>query len=75
MGYSNQGFALVSMTNKDVYNVSIEDGKQILKRLARQFRTAESGFFETVDVKSGATVSIAIQHVSSVIVKEAGRHV
>lgn len=69
MGY--QGFALVSMTNKDVYYVSITDGKLILKRLARP---NEEAFFETVDVKSGATISIAIQHVSSVVVKEGSHH-
>lgn len=65
MGY--QGFALVSMTNKDVYKVSVADGKKILLLLAHP---PENNFFETVDIKTGATVSIAIQHVSSVVVKE-----
>lgn len=68
MGNQGKGYALVSMTNKDVYYVSITDGQEILKKLQRQ---SQSGFFETVDVKSRATVSIAIQHVSSVVVKEA----
>lgn len=72
MGYQGNGFALVSMTNKDVYYVSINDGHKILARLARP---SEQGFFETVDVKSHATVSIAIQHVSSVVVKEGSRDV
>lgn len=65
-----QQFALVSMTNKDVYHVSIEDGKAILKRIGRPIQPMESGFFETVDIKSGAIISIAIQHVSSVVVRE-----
>lgn len=67
MGHQGNGFALVSMTNKDVYYVSLNDGREILSRLTRP---TESGFFETVDVKSGATISIATQHVSSVVVKE-----
>lgn len=72
MGYDNQGFALVSMTNKDVYKVSIADGKKIL--LLLNHPTANN-FFETLDIKTGATVSIAIAHVSSVVVKEGGRNV
>lgn len=63
----SQGFALVSMTNKDVYYVSNSDGSKILALLQRP---TNQGFFQTIDVKSGATVSIAIHHVSSVVVKE-----
>ena len=71
MGQHNQGFALVSMTNKDVYYVSIEVGKQIKQQLRKP---GELFFIETVDVKSGAEVSIAVQHVSSVVVKEGAHH-
>lgn len=71
MGYQGNGFALVSMTNKDVYYVSIEQGNNILKLLehtdSRMFKT---GFLQTTDIKSGAKVSIALAHVSSVVVKE-----
>lgn len=68
MGYQGNGFALVSMTNKDVYYVKISVGKDILRRLTRD--DDRSTFIETVDIKSGAQVAIAIQHVSSVVVKE-----
>ena len=64
-----QQFALVSMTNKDVYHVTQSDGKKILELLARP---ALNGFFQTVDSKTGATISIAVQHVSSVVVQEGG---
>lgn len=67
MGYQNKSYALVSMTNKDVYYVTIHDGLEILKKLRNP---SESGFFETIDVKSRAKISIAVQHVSSVVVKE-----
>jgi hypothetical protein len=76
MGHNNQRFALVSMTNKDVYYVSIEQGNNILRLLEHPssglFKT---GFLRTTDVRSGATVSIAINHVSSVVVKEGASHV
>lgn len=65
--YQGNGFALVSMTNKDVYYVSIADGKKILLLLSHP---PVNNFFETVDIKQHTTVSIAIQHVSSVVVKE-----
>lgn len=68
----DKGFALVSMTNKDTYYVSIEHGNEILKLLENpNERAYKGGFFSTTDVKSGAVVSIAIRHVSSVVVKEA----
>ncbi len=65
-----RGFALVSMTNKDVYYVSVQNGEEILRLLSRPDNT---GFFQTTDIKSGATISIAISHVSSVVVKR-GQH-
>ena len=71
MGYQGKGFALVSMTNKDVYYVSVADGNEILKRLRHP---NDAGFFETTDIKQHTTVSIAIQHVSSVVVKEGNDH-
>ncbi len=64
-----QQFALVSMTNKDVYHVTQTDGRKILMLLGRPNAT---GFFQTVDSKTGATVSIAVNHVSSVVVQEGG---
>lgn len=67
----NTKYALVSMTNKDTYYVTIEAGKHILSLLSP---IPSITFYETTDVKSGATVSIAIQHVSSVVVQEAKRY-
>lgn len=69
MGNQGKPYALVSMTNKDVYYVSIGKGREIISKLGR-----EVGFIETIDVKSGAEVSIAVHHVSSVVVQEGKRY-
>lgn len=73
MGYQSNGFALVSMTNKDVYYVSIPKGKEILRLMTRD--NDRSVFVEVTDIKSGANIAIAVQHVSSVVVKEGSRDV
>jgi hypothetical protein len=57
------------MTNKDVYYVSIEKGKEIKQKLGR-----EIDFIDTIDIKSGAQVSIAVHHVSSVVIQEGKRY-
>lgn len=75
MGYQGKGFALVSMTNGDVYYVTSETGQKIQERLARNIELSYTGFIDITDVKSGAKVSLALQHVSSVIVKDGGRDV
>ena len=69
MGNQGKPYALVSMTNKDVYYVSIETGRDIKSKLGREIT-----FIDTVDVKSGAEVSIAVHHVSSVVVQEGKRY-
>ena len=66
MGYDNQGFALVSMTNKDVYYV----GRDVAKKLMALVETGEQPeFFTVTDVKSGATVAIATANISSVVTR------
>lgn len=69
MGNQGKTYALVSMTNKDVYYVTIEKGREIKEKLGR-----EVTFIDTIDVKSGAEVSIAIHHVSSVVIQEGKRY-
>lgn len=64
--------SLVVMTNGDVYYVTPADGRELLKLLGG--RPLHQGFYQTVDAKSGATISIAVHHISSVVAKEAGRH-
>lgn len=64
----DKGFALVSMTNGDVYYVSIKDAKDMQRLLGNP---SQPTFLETVDIKSGAYISIALNHISSVVVKEA----
>lgn len=63
-------YALVSMTNKDVYYVSIEKGREIADKLGQ-----EAGSVFAIDIKSGAALNIAVHHVSSVVVQEGMRHV
>lgn len=64
MGYQNQR-PLVSMTNKDVYYVTEATAKELMALI-------ESGdapaFFQTIDAKSGATIAIAINEISSVVI-------
>lgn len=63
----NQQFALVVMTNNDVYYISIEDAKELM-RLAGE--PAAPAFFLTRDVKNHTVISISFGNVSSVVIKE-----
>ena len=67
----NQGkpYALVSMTNKDVYYVSVEKGREIADKIGRE---ADSVF--AIDIKSGSALNIAVHHVSSVVFPEGTRY-
>lgn len=67
MGNQGKSYALVSMTNKDVYHVTIEVAREIQKKLARG---AENPFIETIDTKNGMEVVLNVNHVSSVVVQE-----
>lgn len=68
MGYNNSGYALISMTNKDVYYVH----QDIAKELMALIETGDQPeFYVVTDVKSGATVAIATANISSVVTKGA----
>lgn len=67
MGTNNQGFALVSMGNNDVYYVSVEAAKEIQKQLTRE---PSITFIETVDIKNHTRVIINVALVSSIVVKD-----
>ncbi len=70
MGYKDNSFALVSMTNKDVYYVTQDIAKELmaLMELGKQ-----PEFFLVTDVKSGANVAIATSNISSIVEKGANR--
>ena len=66
MGYQGNGFALVSMTNKDVYYVR----QSVAKELMALIETGDQPeFFVVTDAKSGATVAIATGNISSIVTK------
>ena len=65
MGNQGKPYALVSMTNKDVYYVSVEKGREIADKLKQ-----ETDSVYAIDIKSGAALNIAVHHVSSVVFPE-----
>lgn len=71
MGYQGNGLALVSMTNKDVYYLTI-DAAKTLKALIASHGQEPLTFFETVDAKSGSDISIAVANVSSIVIPRGG---
>jgi hypothetical protein len=62
-------YALVSMTNKDTYYISVELGRQLLKDLTTDDTENQKAFIETVDVRSGAEIGISVSNISSIVVK------
>ncbi|CAN5616420.1 hypothetical protein BH23PAT2_BH23PAT2_08210 [soil metagenome] len=76
MGEQNQQRYLVVMTNSDVYYLTKTAARELMARIGQ----ADSlPFFETVDVKSGNSIAIALKNVSSVVIPEGfksfgGRH-
>lgn len=64
---TQERYALVSMTNKDVYYVTRQTAKELMALIGEASTPA---FFETVDAKSGATIAIALANVSSVVIPE-----
>lgn len=66
MGYNNQGYALVSMTNKDVYYVEPKVAKELMALIEKG---DQPEFYVVTDVKSGAEVAIATSNISSVVTK------
>lgn len=67
MREQNNRLALVSMTNKDVYYLTKQVAKELMAIIAKSDAPA---FFETVDARSGSTISIATKNVSSVVIPE-----
>lgn len=72
MGYQGNGFALVSMTNKDVYYVTQDVAKQLMDLISSQVGRQPVAFFETTDAKSGARIAIALSNISSIVVPKEG---
>lgn len=69
MGYQKtQSYALVSMSNKDVYYISVEAAKELMAAARQGDPTV---FIETIDVKNRTRVMLNPQLVSSVVVREA----
>ena len=62
-------YALVSMTNKDTYYISVELGRQLLKELTTDDTENQKAFIETRDVRSGAEIGISLSNISSIVVK------
>ena len=73
MGNQGKPYALVSMTNKDVYYVTVEVAKDIQRKLTVQ-HDYDTPFIHTTDVKSGAEVVLNVNHVSSVVIQEGKRY-
>lgn len=65
-----QSYALVSMTNKDTYYISVALGRKLLKDLTTDDTEDKKAFIETVDVRSGAEIGISLSNISSIVVKE-----
>jgi hypothetical protein len=69
MGYKE--FALVSMTNKDVYYVETSVAKELMDLIEGGDKPE---FFFVRDVKSRATVAIAVNNISSVVTSPGVSH-
>ena len=65
MGYQGT-YALISMTNKDVYYISQKVAHELMDLLEKGEAPA---FYMVVDSKSGNEISIATANISSVVVK------
>lgn len=71
MGLQDDNFALVVMTNKDLYRVTLEDAKKIREAMANPASHPNS--FETIDAKNGSEISITIAVISSVVIPKGVR--
>jgi hypothetical protein len=80
MGYQKvepERYALVSMTNKDVYHVTRQTAKELMALMAEPEKHPAS--YETTDAKSRSEIAITIANISSVVIPEGfkqlgGRH-
>ena len=66
MGQQDDSFALVIMTNKDLYRVTVSEARKIRAAMAEPEKHPAS--FETLDAKSGSEISITIAVISSVVI-------
>lgn len=67
---TQERYALVSMTNKDVYYLTRQTAKELMAIMSQEPRPAS---FEAVDAKSGSQIAITIANVSSVVIPEGFR--
>lgn len=67
MSSNQNGYALVSMTNNDVYYINKKTAELVMDMLENGDNL---GFVQFVDTKSGARVSISLSNVSSIVVKD-----
>lgn len=67
MGYE-QRYALVSMTNKDVYYLTKDAAKELMALIG----DPAIAFYETTDAKSGSKIMISIANVSSIVTPREG---
>jgi hypothetical protein len=66
MGQKNTGsYALVVMTNKDVYYISLSDADMLGQCIESTIK-----LFYTKDVKSGADLRLQTDNISSIVVEE-----
>ena len=65
MSSKNNGYALVSMTNGDVYYIDEGTARLIMDLL----ESHQTGVVQFVDTKSGANVAINLANFSSIVVK------
>ena len=65
MGNQGNLHALVAMTNKDVYYISLEAADLLAGKMA----TADK-IFITTDVKSGARLRLHIPNISSIVIDQ-----
>ncbi len=69
MGYE-QRYALVAMTNGNVYHITQQTAKELKAIMAEPEKHPAS--FETEDAKNGAEISITIAVISSVVIPRGG---
>ena len=70
MGYE-QRYALVAMTNGNVYHVTQEIAKELTDLIASHGQQPLT-FYETVDAKTGAKIVLSIGQISSIVIPKGG---
>lgn len=62
----NLSYALVSMTNKDVYYIDETTAEFLMDLLGDR---APANFVRFTDAKSGAQVTLSVSHISSIVIR------